>query len=152
MFDLARGKVTRMYPLSRYWSSIAVYGHQQGTNVGQYCVTTGQGVGSWWQVDLGTVYDIKLVMILNRRDLPGEFNKRAGTEMDIVRSNYFDMYGEGNPMFYKVKAALPRIAVCGQWSTFYTVFCGPLTNNASHSSYILPHSKPCHNKRCIQYL
>lgn len=70
--NLARGKRTKQYKSSIWGSSNAVNGDYTGTLVGtHHCTHT----NSWWHVNLGAVYHIKLVVILNQRDCCGRLNE-----------------------------------------------------------------------------
>jgi len=69
--NLARGKQTTQFGKSRWNPNNAVNGDLTGTLMGPHCTKTSKARGSWWQVDLEAVYDIKLVVILNRRDCCG---------------------------------------------------------------------------------
>ena len=72
--NLARGKQTTQFGKSPWNPNNAVNGDLTGTIQGTHCTKTSMTRGSWWQVDLEAVYDIKLVVILNRRDCCGKQN------------------------------------------------------------------------------
>jgi len=59
--NLARGKLVN-----------AIHGDYIGSLDGSHCMKTKPSVGSWLQVDLEAVYDIKLMVLLNRRGCCGE--------------------------------------------------------------------------------
>ena len=75
--NLARGKQAEQFERSAWNPNSAVNGDYTGTLEGGHCTQTLKNtIGSWWQVDLEAVYDIKLVVILGRRDI-GKFNNCA---------------------------------------------------------------------------
>ena len=77
-FNLARGKQAQMWPSSRGSSADnAVNGDYSGYMTDSGCMKTKASVGSWWQVHLDAVYDIKLVVILNRRDEKGNLDTKV---------------------------------------------------------------------------
>ena len=78
--NLARGKQTTQFGKSRWNPNNAVNGDYTGTLHGTHCTKTSKARGSWWQVDLVAVYDIKLVVILNRRDCCGKLNCWFGVD------------------------------------------------------------------------
>ena len=78
--NLARGKQTTQFGKSRWNPNNAVNGDLTGTIQGTHCTKTLKTRGSWWQVDLEAVYDIKLVVIRNRRDCCGKQNGWFGVD------------------------------------------------------------------------
>jgi hypothetical protein len=70
--NLARGKQTKQFGKSHWNPNNAVNGDYTGTLPGTHCTQTSNTRGSWWQVHLEAVYDVKLVVILNRRDCCGK--------------------------------------------------------------------------------
>jgi len=55
-------------------SSKAVDGNKNTNYTFEGCTHTKNSTGSWWQVDLGSVYEIRDVVITNRADCCGKFN------------------------------------------------------------------------------
>ena len=76
--NLALGKPANMSS-TRYGSAAtrAVDGSYEVNDYSSCAQTITIGIlrGSWWMVDLESVYDIKMVMILNRKNCCGKLDK-----------------------------------------------------------------------------
>ena len=75
--NLARGKPTKQSTteiLTRGGASKAVDGNSNSDFTASSCTETRESTGSWWQVDLGSVYGIRDVVITNRGDCCCKFH------------------------------------------------------------------------------
>ena len=65
--NLARGKQAEQFGKSAWNPNNAVNGDYTGWDYkANHGTETSNSIGSWWQVDLKAVYDIKMVVILNQ--------------------------------------------------------------------------------------
>ena len=58
------------------------------------CTHSSKSVGNWWEVDLGTVYEIRDVVITNRADCCGKLNQMRSSCVNatlFVISNHFSL-------------------------------------------------------------
>ncbi len=85
--NLAFGKPTNQSSTHRdYKSRLAVDGVRYRNIDGNSCSHTKPKIGSWWQVDLGTVYDIRHVVITNRADCCGKLHNTPYRRINTTRS------------------------------------------------------------------
>ena len=73
----------------------AVDGNRNSDMAYGSCTKTAKGKGSWWQVDLGAVYEIRKVVITNRGDCCGKLNQtrsmRVNAKVNIKERNSYSV-------------------------------------------------------------
>ena len=73
--NLALRKPTKQSTVNKNGlSGRAVDGNTDSNFSSNSCTQTANTKGNWWQVDLGSVYDIREVAVTNRGDCCGTFN------------------------------------------------------------------------------
>ena len=73
--NLALGKPTKQSTTDKYGVSSKAVDGNNNTDYGvRSCTHTAPTKGNWWQVDLGSVYEIRDVVITNRADCCGKYN------------------------------------------------------------------------------
>ena len=83
--NLALGKpTTQSGKHTRYEASNAVDGNIISNLDSGSCTKTAKGKGSWWQVDLGAVYEIRKVVITNRGDCCGKLNQKRSMRVNAT--------------------------------------------------------------------
>jgi len=87
--NLALGKPTKQSTTYKtYSSSKAVDGKKSNVLRENSCAHTMGQKGAWWQVDLGAVYEIRQVVIINRGDCCGQFINGVVNLLFFISSTY----------------------------------------------------------------